>query len=95
MSGVEMAMTTITVRVDEQTKQNAGLVLADIGLDVSTAVRMFLRQLVIRGQMPIELLQDPFYSESNLVRLRESIDQADRGEFTKVTTLEELKAASR
>ena len=90
-----MAMTTITVRVDEQTKQNAGLVLADIGLDVSTAVRMFLRQLVIRGQMPIELLQDPFYSESNLVRLRESIDQADRGEFTKVTTLEELKAASR
>jgi len=88
-------MTTVTVRVDDQTKQNASLVLADIGLDVSTAVRMFLRQLVIRGQMPIELLQDPFYSQSNLASLRESIAQADRGEFAKVTTLDELEAASR
>ena len=90
-----MSMTTVTVRVDDQTKQNASLVLADIGLDVSTAVRMFLRQLVIRGQMPIELLQDPFYSQSNLASLRESIAQADRGEFAKVTTLDELEAASR
>jgi len=88
-------MTTVTVRVDDQTKQNASLVLADIGLDVSTAVRMFLRQLVIRGQMPIELLQDPFYSQSNLATLRESVAQADRGEFAKVTTLDELEAASR
>jgi len=87
-------MTTVTVRVDDQTKQNASLVLADIGLDVSTAVRMFLRQLVIRGQMPIELLQDPFYSQSNLATLRESVAQADRGEFAKVTTLDELEAAS-
>ena len=90
-----MSMTTVTVRVDDQTKQNASLVLADIGLDVSTAVRMFLRQLVIRGQMPIELLQDPFYSQSNLATLRESVAQADRGEFAKVTTLDELEAASR
>ena len=89
-----MSMTTVTVRVDDQTKQNASLVLADIGLDVSTAVRMFLRQLVIRGQMPIELLQDPFYSQSNLATLRESVAQADRGEFAKVTTLDELEAAS-
>jgi len=88
-------MTTVTVRVDEQTKQNASLVLADIGLDVSTAVRMFLRQLVIRGQLPIELMQDTFYSQSNLSALRQSIDQAERGEFAKVTTLDELEAASR
>ena len=90
-----MSMTTVTVRVDEQTKQNASLVLADIGLDVSTAVRMFLRQLVIRGQLPIELMQDTFYSQSNLSALRQSIDQAERGEFAKVTTLDELEAASR
>jgi len=87
-------MTTVTVRVDEKTKQNAALILADLGLDVSTAVRMFLRQLVIRGQMPIELLQDPFYSQSNLAQLRKSITQAERGEFAKVTTLDQLEAAS-
>ncbi len=89
-----MSMTTVTVRVDEQTKQNAAAVFNDIGLDVSTAVRMFLRQAAIRGQMPIELLQDPFYSESNQTALRESIAQAERGEVV-VKTMDELEAMAR
>jgi len=84
-------MSTVTVRVDEQTKQNATNVLADIGLDVSTAVRMFLRQVAIRGQMPIELLQDPFYSESNQAVLRASIAQLDAGRVIAKTT-DELAA---
>jgi len=87
-----MSMTTVTVRVDKQTKDNAALVLADIGLDVSTAVRMFLRQLVIRGQMPIELVQDDFYSEANMARLRKSIDDLDAGRNVVVKTLDELRA---
>ncbi len=86
-----MSLSTVTVRVDEQTKQTATAVLADIGLDVSTAVRMFLRQLVIRGQMPIELVQDPFYSESNQARLRHSIQQLDEG-MTVTRTMDELRA---
>ena len=85
-----MSMSTVTVRVDEQTKQTASDVLANLGLDVSTAVRMFLRQVVIRGHMPIELLQDPFYSESNMAALRESIAQIDRGEVV-VKSVEELR----
>ena len=87
-----MSMTTVTVRVDKQTKDNAALVLADIGLDVSTAVRMFLRQLVIRGQMPIELVQDDFYSEANMARLRKSIADLDAGRNVVVKTLDELRA---
>jgi len=86
-----MSTTTVTVRVDEQTKQNATNVLADIGLDVSTAVRMFLRQVAIRGQMPIELLQDPFYSESNQAALRASIAQLEAGRVV-VKTTDELAA---
>jgi len=84
-------MSTVTVRVDEQTKQSAANVLADIGLDVSTAVRMFLRQVVIRGQMPIELLQDPFYSESNQAALRASVAQLDAGRVV-TKTPDELAA---
>jgi len=84
-------MSTVTVRVDEQTKQSATNVLADIGLDVSTAVRMFLRQVAIRGQMPIELLQDPFYSESNQAALRASIAQLEAGRLVG-KTIDELAA---
>ena len=35
---------------------------------------------------------DPFYSESNMRVLRESIAQAERGEFAKTMTFEELEA---
>jgi DNA-damage-inducible protein J len=70
-----MSMSTVTVRVDDKTKQVATDVLDNLGLDVSTAVRMFLRQVVIRGTMPIELIQDPFYSEANQAALRASIKQ--------------------
>jgi DNA-damage-inducible protein J len=85
-------MSTVTVRVDERTKAGAASVLEDIGLDVSTAVRMFLRQIIIRGQMPIELVQDPFYSETNQAALRESIQQLNGGD-TVSRTLNELRAA--
>ncbi|MCL1837695.1 MAG: type II toxin-antitoxin system RelB/DinJ family antitoxin [Propionibacteriaceae bacterium] len=84
-------MSTVTVRVDEQTKQNATAVLSDIGLDISTAVRMFLRQVVLRGQMPIELMQDSFYSHSNQAALRESIKQLEDGRIV-TKTLDELQS---
>jgi len=83
-------MTTVTVRVDEQTKKNATAVLADIGLDVSTAVRMFLRQVAIRGQMPIELVRDAVYNEASLPVSREPTAPAKRGEVAKATTTDEL-----
>ena len=86
-----MNTSTVTVRVDENTKNAATAVLNDIGLDVSTAVRMFLRQLVIRGQMPIELIQDSFYSPSNLAVIRESIQQLDQGTVI-VKSFDELQA---
>ena len=37
---------------------------------------------------------DPFYSESNMRVLRESIAQAERGEFAKTMTFEELEAVT-
>ena len=86
-----MSMSTVTVRLDASTKETAATILGDLGLDLSTAVRMFLRQLVIRGQMPIELVQDHFYSQRNQASLRESIAQLNRGEVV-TRTLEELQA---
>jgi hypothetical protein len=37
---------------------------------------------------------DPFDSPENRAALRESIAQADRGEFAMVTTLDELEASA-
>ena len=43
------------VRVDDETKAQAILVLDEMGLSVSDAVRLFLRRVVIDQAFPIEL----------------------------------------
>ena len=53
------------------------------GLDMSSAVRLFLRQSVIRRRLPFEVVTenpDPFWSEANQRVLRESIESFERGE---------------
>ncbi|WP_034467540.1 type II toxin-antitoxin system RelB/DinJ family antitoxin [Butyrivibrio proteoclasticus] len=46
---------TITVRVDENTKECASKVLKEVGLDMSTAVNMFLRQVIITNGIPFNI----------------------------------------
>jgi len=89
-----MTMSTVTVRVDTATKEAAAAIYERIGLDVSTAVRMFLKQTVNRGGLPMDISPDPFYTDENLAALRESIAQAERGEVV-VKTMDELKAMAR
>ena len=45
-------MTQINVRVEEKTKRAASKTLADIGLDMSSAVNMFLKQVVVEKGLP-------------------------------------------
>lgn len=45
----------VHVRVDEETKERAAQALAEVGLSVSDAVRLFLRRVVIEQGMPISL----------------------------------------
>ena len=45
-------MTTINVRIEEKTKKRAAKTLADIGLDMSSAVNMFLKQVVVEQGLP-------------------------------------------
>lgn len=45
-------MTTIQVRVDEQTKSSAKKILEEIGLDMSSAIKMFLKQISVKKGIP-------------------------------------------
>jgi DNA-damage-inducible protein J len=48
-------MSTIQVRTDEKLKREAMKVLKDLGLDLSTAVNMFLVQVKLRKAIPFEV----------------------------------------
>jgi DNA-damage-inducible protein J len=45
-------MGTINVRIDKDIKTKAGKMLSALGLDTSTAVRMFLHQVVAEKGLP-------------------------------------------
>ena len=50
-----IAMPQIAVRVDDELKKQATAIFNELGLDMSTAVKLFLKQSVLTGSIPFEL----------------------------------------
>lgn len=47
--------TTLQIRIDEETKDQAKRILNGLGLDMSSAVKLFLRNIIITESVPLEL----------------------------------------
>lgn len=69
----------LQVRVEEDDKNQADELFSRLGMDTSTAVRIFLKQSLIRGGLPFEVVEDPFYSESNINHLKKVIAEMEAG----------------
>ena len=52
-------MSTLHVRIEDKTKAAASKTLASIGLDMSTAVKLFLHQVVAEKGLPFTPTQNP------------------------------------
>ena len=50
-----MAATNINIRTDSELKSKAQTVLADLGIDMSTAINVFLNQIVYKQAIPFEI----------------------------------------
>lgn len=59
-----MAMASVTVRVDEDTKRRASAIAEDLGLDLSTVTRAFYRQIVRERRIPLDLSCSPLPTET-------------------------------
>ena len=53
-----MAKVSTNVSIDEVTKKKAQALLADFGMDLSTAVNIFLKQMVYEGSFPFSITRD-------------------------------------
>ena len=53
----------INIRIDKATKKEAVKTVEKMGLDISTAIKMFLNKLVYTGTMPfrVGVMHDPRY----------------------------------
>ena len=59
-----MATVNMSIRMDTELKKQADAMLADMGLNMTTAMNMFLRQVVRQGRIPFEIATDIPNSES-------------------------------
>ncbi|MCL1829290.1 MAG: type II toxin-antitoxin system RelB/DinJ family antitoxin [Oscillospiraceae bacterium] len=64
-----MSNTSMNIRMDSEVKRQAQELFAQFGLDMTTAVNMFLRQSIRQRGIPFVLQLDPFYSKANQERL--------------------------
>ena len=53
-----MAKVATNISIDEDIKPRAQAMLAEFGLDLSTAVNMFLRQMLREKAIPFEIRED-------------------------------------
>ena len=59
-----MATTNMSIRMDTELKKQAEAMLSDMGLNMTTALNMFLRQVVRQGRIPFEIATDIPNSET-------------------------------
>ncbi len=75
-------MANLQIRIDENLKAQAQSITADMGMDVATAVRMFLTQMVREKALPFTPSLDPFYhphNQAHLARLAHEMDAQKNG----------------
>ena len=85
-----MATVNMSIRLDTELKKQADAMLADMGLNMTTAMNMFLRQVVRQGKIPFEIATDIPNAET-LAAMKE-VDDMINGKIPakKYTSTDEL-----
>ncbi|MBQ7227054.1 MAG: type II toxin-antitoxin system RelB/DinJ family antitoxin [Clostridia bacterium] len=88
-------MTTINIRLDENVKKQATALFADLGLDMSTAINIFLRQAIMHDGLPFAVNRElpNALTLSALAELEEAEKQANKKTYDSFSELlEEVNA---
>ena len=72
-------MATIQIRIDEKIKKSAKKVLDSIGMDMSSAVKVYLQQIVTTQGIPFPLLTENGLTMKQEKEILLASDEARRG----------------
>ena len=88
-------MELLQVRVDKETKEQASAIYASLGMDLSTAVRVFLKKSILIGGMPFEVSigQTRAQAMLSLQKMRDISEANGNSEMTFEEINEEIEAA--
>ena len=76
-----MAQTMVNFRMDEELKKNMEQACKDMGMSMTTAFTVFATKVSKERRIPFEVAADPdpFFSDTNMVRLKAAIADARAG----------------
>ena len=63
----------LQIRIDSKTKKEAKEILDNLGMDMSSAVKLFFRQIINARNIPFELRDENGLTLNNAEKLREGI----------------------
>ena len=86
-----MSQATISARIDANDKIQFDRFCENVGLTTSALLNVFVKKVIKEQRVPFSIEVDPFYSESNMAFLKDSLDQFHSG-HTVSKTLAELEA---
>lgn len=85
-----MAQTLVNIRMDENLKKDFDNVCSELGMSMTTAITIFAKKMSREHRIPFEVSVNPFYSESNMKALADSLDQLNKGKVV-TKTMDELE----
>ncbi len=85
-------MTTIQIRVDLKTKKSAKKVLDKLGVDMSSAIKVYLKQIVIKNGIPFQLITENGLSPQEEEEILKASREAKMGKnVTRTKTWKQAK----
>ena len=71
-------MAQVNIRIDDELKVHADNIFNELGLNMTTAFTMFIRQTIRQGGIPFEITTrtDPSYNAEKMKLLHQSIEEA-------------------
>lgn len=88
-----MATSPTQIRIDSTVKKDANELFSELGIDMSSAVNIFLRQCILRGGLPFKV-EVPKYNAETLAAMQEARDiMSGKIQATSYSTTDELLKA--
>lgn len=74
----------VNIRMDEELKKQAEKLFSELGMNMTTAFNVFVRQAIRTGGIPFEITTrtDDFYNSHNQKLLKKSIARLEQGAGT-------------
>ncbi len=73
-------MSHIQVRIDEETKKSAKKILDELGVDMSSAIKIYLKQIIINKGIPFKLVTSNGLTPEQEKEIVKASQEAKRGE---------------